>query len=280
MQRSLRFVLVAAIVLSGVLLISAATLQSFGTIRLRVLLSLAGLGVGAFLALIQLGALETYRRGALGGMVSLAISQVCYYLLVWGPWTTTSILWRAWWVSFVVAAASALVLTLKSAGSGQNDFIERATPFGAIGLALLLIGLALFREFPYMPGPFYQALLGVLMAGSLSGSFVTWRRRVREQRLIDQVQRRLCLAVHELVLAGVEARVDGLGGVALLGRRPRRGKPQGREREDSEGQGRHSNFHCEHAPIVPERNRAHLRPRAKRLETRPGLRPRAHLFEY
>ena len=102
MQRSLRFVLVAAIVLSGVLLISAATLQSFGTIRLRVLLSLAGLGVGAFLALIQLGALETYRRGALGGMVSLAISQVCYYLLVWGPWTTTAILWRAWWAPFAI----------------------------------------------------------------------------------------------------------------------------------------------------------------------------------
>ncbi len=104
MQRSLRFVLIAAILLSGLLLVSAATLQSFGTIRLRVLLSLTGLGVGAFLALIQLGALEKYRRWALGGMAVLSISQVCYHLLVWSPWTTGAILWRAWWVSFVAAA--------------------------------------------------------------------------------------------------------------------------------------------------------------------------------
>ena len=179
MQRSLRFVLATAIVLSGVLLISAATLQSFGTIRLRVLFSLAGLGVGAFLALIQLGALKTYRRWALGGMAVLAISQICYHLLVWSPWTTGAILWRTWWVSFVAAAASALVLTLKGAGSDRRDFIERATPVCATALALLLIGLAFFREFPYTPGTFYQALLGVFAAGSLAGSLVAWRRRAR-----------------------------------------------------------------------------------------------------
>ena len=181
MQRSLRFVLIAAILLSGLLLISAATLQTFGTVRLRVLLSLAGLGVGAFLTLIQLGALETYRRWALGGMAVLAISQVCYHLLVWSPWTTGATLWRAWWVSFVAAAASAVVLTLKGTGSGRRDFIERATPVCATALALLLIGLAFFREFPYTPGTFYQALLGVCAAGSLAGSFVAWRRRAREK---------------------------------------------------------------------------------------------------
>ena len=182
MQRSLRFVLIAAILLSGLLLVSAATLQSFDTIRLRVLLSLTGLGVGAFLALIQLGALEKYRRWALGGMAVLTISQVCYHLLVWSPWTTGAILWRAWWVSFVAAAASALVLKLKDADSGRRDFVERATPMCAIGLALLLVGLALFREFPYTPGPLYQALLGVFAAGSLASSFVAWRRRTRKPR--------------------------------------------------------------------------------------------------
>ena len=182
MQRSLRFVLIAAILLSGLLLVSAATLQSFDTIRLCVLLSLTGLGVGAFLALIQLGALEKYRRWALGGMAVLTISQVCYHLLVWSPWTTGAILWRAWWVSFVAAAASALVLKLKDADSGRRDFVERATPMCAIGLALLLVGLALFREFPYTPGPLYQALLGVFAAGSLASSFVAWRRRTRKPR--------------------------------------------------------------------------------------------------
>ena len=88
MQRGLRFVLIAAILLSGLLLISGATLQSFGAVRLRVLLSLVDLGVGAFVALMQLGALETYRRWVLGGIVVLAISQVCFHLLVWSLWTT------------------------------------------------------------------------------------------------------------------------------------------------------------------------------------------------
>ena len=84
-------------------------------------------------------------------------------------------------MSFVAAAASALVLTLKGAGSDRRDFIERATPVCATALALLLIGLAFFREFPYTPGTFYRALLVVLAAASLVGSLVAWRRRARDE---------------------------------------------------------------------------------------------------
>ena len=60
-KRRLRFVLAIAIILSAGLLISAATLQSFGALRLRVLLSLVGLGLGAFLAAIQVDAFPRYR---------------------------------------------------------------------------------------------------------------------------------------------------------------------------------------------------------------------------
>lgn len=180
MQRSLRVVLVAAILASGGLLVSAATLQSFGAVRLRVFLSLAGIGVGCFIALIQLRAAPRFRRWAYVGALALVISQVCYGLVIWSLWTTESELWRAWWVSFIVAGASAMVLVLKSASLGRQDAITRWTPRFVLALATLLIGLAVFPEFPHLPGPLYQLGLGLLTAGTITGSLVVWQRRLRE----------------------------------------------------------------------------------------------------
>jgi hypothetical protein len=179
--RRLRWVLTIAIILSAGLLISAATLQSFGGLRLKVLLSLLGLVVGAFLAVIQVDALQKYRGWAKGGIIALAVSQVCYHLMIWAGWTTESLIWRTWWISFVVAVTSAYVLVLKAAAVGRRDLFERGTPVCAMALGLLLIGLALFRGFPHTPGPFYQAIIALFVAGSLVGSFVIWRRRVRER---------------------------------------------------------------------------------------------------
>ena len=180
-KRRLSFVLAVAIILSAGLLISAATLQSFGAVRLRVLLSLVGLGLGAFLAAIQVDGFPKYRSSAIAGLLALGVSQVFYHLLVWTGWTTEHFLWRAWWISFVLAVTTAHVLALKGASVGRRDLYERGTPISAMGLGLLLIGLALFREFPHTPGPLYKGLLAVVAVGSMVGSIVTWRRRVRER---------------------------------------------------------------------------------------------------
>lgn len=180
MQRSLRVILVAAILASGVLLVSSATLQSLGAVRLRVLLSLVGVGVGAFVALILLRAAPRYRRWALGGALALIISQACYHLVVWSVWTTESELWRVWWISFILAGASAVVLVLESVSLGRRDAVAHWTPRCVLALGALLIGLALFPEFPHLPGPLYQLGLGLMTAGSVVGSVSLWRRRMRE----------------------------------------------------------------------------------------------------
>lgn len=181
MQRSLRFVVVAAIVASALLVVAAVTLQTFGTTRLRLLLSLVGIAVGALVALVHLGVIDEFRRTARAGVVALVVSQLCYHTLVWTGWTTEALMWRAWWISFVGAAASALVLSLRAAASDRRDGIERATPACVLALTALLAGLALFPEFPHAPGPLYQVLLGAAAAGSLLGSLVIWRRRLRER---------------------------------------------------------------------------------------------------
>ena len=95
MQRSLRVVLVAAILASGVLLVSSATLQSFGAVRLRVLLSLLGLGVGSFVALFLAARRDEIPTvGARRRARAHRFPKFAYHLVVWSVWTTQSELWR------------------------------------------------------------------------------------------------------------------------------------------------------------------------------------------
>jgi hypothetical protein len=181
--RNLRWLLAAAILASAALLVVSATLQSFGSLRRQALLSLVGLAVGSFLARVLVEAYRGRSRFARAGLLSLGLSQLFYHSLIWAGWSTESLLWRAWWISFVVAASAAYVLALDAASSVRRDWLERGTRLCVLGLAILLIGLGLLGSFPYLPGPVYQILLGIFGAGSFLGSAGIWNRRRRARPL-------------------------------------------------------------------------------------------------
>jgi hypothetical protein len=72
------------------------TALSLGHLHIRVILTLIGLAVCAFVLEIQL-AVRTPRRGlALGGIVAILASQVFYGLLVWTGWRSDRTLWGFW----------------------------------------------------------------------------------------------------------------------------------------------------------------------------------------
>ena len=99
-----------------------------------------GVAVGSFLAFVLVGAWNRVPKFVMFGFVSLAISQVCFYLLWWTSLTQQPTLWRVWWVALVAAATvaprAALVRPEKKpdwlwAGDGCVHFVNRAAAGGA-----------------------------------------------------------------------------------------------------------------------------------------------------
>ena len=140
-----------------------------------------GVAVGAFLVYVLVGALVRAPRVAIVGLVTLAISQVCFYLLWWSPLTQQPTLWRVWWVALLAAVTAAARVALVHA-EGRPDWLPRATGVCAVLTGLLLASLALGPTLPPDPSPLYLPAIAIPAAGAALGSLVLWARRAKLPR--------------------------------------------------------------------------------------------------
>ncbi|MGB7158229.1 MAG: YiiX/YebB-like N1pC/P60 family cysteine hydrolase [Tepidisphaeraceae bacterium] len=160
--------------------------------RSRVLLTLIGLVVGAWLARILAAGAGKHPKVAIAGFAAIVLSQGCYLTLVWSEWKPYTALWRAWWVSLVLALGLTHVVWLwLIAGSHRDGRISRFTPI-ASGLATaVLAALALRRnlldEIPIL----VAVLLAILLAATAFGSLILWirMRRRRARRTVSRWQK-------------------------------------------------------------------------------------------
>lgn len=178
-RRGLKWVIAASSFALAALLIVAAVLQSFGGVRAHILNTFVALLVGALLAFVHMGAIRKSPKWVVAGLVTIAISQVCYLLWVWTGWATEALLYRLWWISMVPAVASTHLLVLRAAAAGRDGLIEHGTKICVFGLGVLLIAVGLYGHFPPQLGPVHAWLLFLFAAATGVGSVVTWRRRSR-----------------------------------------------------------------------------------------------------
>ena len=100
--------LLAASLVTLAVLIAAPEAAGFDeALPPRVLMTCLGVAVGSFLAFVLVGAWNRVPKLVMFGFVSLATSQVCFYLLWWTSLTQQPALWRVWWVALVAAATVA-----------------------------------------------------------------------------------------------------------------------------------------------------------------------------
>ncbi len=190
---------------AGVGVLAVAVLRG-GLDRLtwKLLFTCIGLAVGAMLMAIQNGALPKRSKTVILGAVVIAISQVCFFLLVWSGWKQYSLLWRFWWVSMVPSVFLTHILLLRSAALGHRGRVERATVWCVWGAGVLLLLLGFRYDFFAPLHPVYIVVLAVPALGTVSGSmYVAFRwvlGRVGADRLSKRVLAGGMMMSHLLLL--------------------------------------------------------------------------------
>lgn len=149
--------------------------------RSRVLLTLIGVVVGAWLARICAAGAGKHHRFALAGLAAIILSQAFYLILVWSEWKSQTALWRAWWLTLVVALGITHVVWLWVITGPQWTPLSRATRIAAGALALVLASLALRRDLLDDMSMPLTALIAVLLAGTFVGSLALWIRMRRRK---------------------------------------------------------------------------------------------------
>src|SRR5688572_26817436 len=118
--------------------------------RWRVLLTMLGVAVGAWLLRILIAAVRRATLPAVVGVVALLVSQVCYYVLVWSEWKSHTPLWRAWWISICLAVGAAHLVWVRlligapvliGTGSHVKPWVRFVARFTA---ACIVVAIAVF----------------------------------------------------------------------------------------------------------------------------------------
>jgi hypothetical protein len=158
--------------------------------RSRVLLTLIGVVVGAWLARICAAGAGKHHRFALAGLAAIALSQAFYLTLVWSEWKSHVGLWRAWWVTLVAALGLTHVVWLWLIGA-QHTTLSRATRIAAGAATVVLASLALRRNLLDEIPVFLTVLIALSLAGTFVGSLILWiqMRRRKAKRTVSRGQK-------------------------------------------------------------------------------------------
>jgi hypothetical protein len=150
--------------------------------RWRILLTLLGIAAGAWIARpIVAAGRKLPLIVIIGGLAGVIVSQLCYYILVWGTWKSNGWLWRTWWIALVigVAAGHAAWARLLIAGTNASTgwrWLLRAV-YGCIAISMLLIaGLALGQTPLPETSTSYQWTIAVPLIAAWSGTLILWIR--------------------------------------------------------------------------------------------------------
>lgn len=169
----------------------------FELVPTLILLTAAGLAVGAALAEIYFRDPKPIRAFAIFGLGFIAASQLFYYMLVWGEaWRTQQLGWRLWWATMIPALNCAHLLILARAGARWESRWTRATAGCIVALGVVLMGLMLRENFLDDLHPALQALIAIPAAGAVLGSIAAAARWYRAHpRRTDPMPRPLRWAI-------------------------------------------------------------------------------------
>ena len=173
-----RGLLAASLVTLAVLITSPEATGFDEALPPRVLMTCLGVAVGSFLAFVLVAAWNRVPKLVMFGFVSLATSQVCFYLLWWTSLTQQPTLWRVWWVALVVAATVALRAPLVRPEK-KPDWLWRATGVCTSLTGLLLAGLAADPSVPPDPSPLYLLAIVIPAMGAVLGFLALWARQAK-----------------------------------------------------------------------------------------------------
>ena len=152
----------------------------FGKYPTYVLLTAAGLAVGAALAEVYFREPKPIRAFAGFGLGFILASQVFYHTLIWiEPWRMNPTSWRLWWATMIPALNCAHLLILARTGAHWESRWTRATAVCIVALGALLMGLMLRGDFLDDLHPLVQLLIAIPAAGAAIGSIavaVRWYR--------------------------------------------------------------------------------------------------------
>ncbi len=185
-RRGLRRIAIVLLAIAAVLLLASLAQRSLEGLRLRLLLTTACVSVGAGLlsAVLRMPGLRVV--AVPWGLAAIVTS----ILLVWTEWRTTSLLWRAWWLTLVPSLTFAHVALLRAA-QPRRDWIERATPWAAAVTGLLVSALAMRRDLLATPRTAELWVIGTAATAALVGSLVACQRAGLPKRIVLLVPERL-----------------------------------------------------------------------------------------
>jgi hypothetical protein len=167
-------------------LLAAGLILGFGIFagfsRFLIFSALTALGVsaGALLAYVDLGALRHFPKTARIALGLVISSQVFCHLLLWTGWIREPALWRLWWAAVVGSITSAHLIGIRMPGPAPRDRVNTVTEACALLSGAWLASLSLLPVFPPQQlHPLFVALFVPPALGSISGTVILWRRRMR-----------------------------------------------------------------------------------------------------
>jgi hypothetical protein len=176
-RQGLRVALLGSLVLAIVLLVEYALRKEIGYLRVQLLLTFLGIAVGSILALIDTWVLPQLPKTSRLALGLLIASQLAYDVLVWTDAKKDDLFWRAWWISMVASLTSTHLLGLKKPSDAPRNWIDRTTPVCALFSGMILGILAFRPNLLETPPLVILASYGLLGLGSVSGTWILWRRR-------------------------------------------------------------------------------------------------------
>jgi hypothetical protein len=86
--------------------------------RWRVLLTLLGVACGAWVLRPLVAGVHKAPLAAYAGLAAVILSQACFYVIVWTPFKSHGVLWRAWWITLVCAVTAAHLVWIRFLAGG------------------------------------------------------------------------------------------------------------------------------------------------------------------
>lgn len=175
-----RRIFVGSVIASAAGLLLGIALGGFGAPGTRLLLTALGVAAGSLLAYVDLKAVEARPRLSRAALGLLITSQLAYYALVWTSATRDDLYWRLWWMSMVGSVTATHVIAIFLPGDPRPNWMNPATAVSAVLSGVWLFSLGLLSSFPPTVSPLMTWLFVPPAAGSVAGSVVLWRRRIRK----------------------------------------------------------------------------------------------------
>lgn len=142
----------------------------------RVLLSLLGMSVGAWMLRVLSAGARRLRKTFIFGTLAILISQVCYHGIVWNEeWKRATFTWRVWWLSILVALLTTHLVWLHFVGNDQLKLRRLAITFATIATAMWTIICLGTTPLPDLPA-WYLLTAAVATAASVIASITPWLR--------------------------------------------------------------------------------------------------------